>query len=52
MISETEEREYLKEEESELLFGEPEAVPLVPKFLQKEKKLEGAGRGTALSQIP
>lgn len=46
-VSELKKREYLKEEESELLFGEPEAVPLVPKFLQKEQKLEGAGRGTA-----
>lgn len=46
-VSELKKRAYMQEEESEMLYEEPEAVPLVPKFLQKEAKLEGAGRGTA-----
>lgn len=46
-VSELKKREYLREEESTVLYEEPEVIPLVPEFLQKEQKLEGAGRGTA-----
>lgn len=46
-VSELKKREYMKEETSEEMYEEPEMLPLIPKFLQKETKLKGAGRGTA-----
>lgn len=35
------------EEEGEILYEEPEIVPLLPKFMQEEEELSGALRGTA-----
>ncbi|MEG1504755.1 MAG: helicase-exonuclease AddAB subunit AddA [Lachnospiraceae bacterium] len=45
-VSELKKREYM-EETGEMVYEEPEVVPLLPKFLQGEEKLQGAGRGTA-----
>lgn len=35
----------------EVLYEEPEVVPLIPKFLQEEAELSGASRGTAYHRI-
>lgn len=35
----------------EVLYEEPEVVPLIPKFLQEEPELSGASRGTAYHRI-
>ncbi len=42
--------EYASEyamEAGEVLYEEPEVIPLIPRFLQETQKLSGAGRGTA-----
>ncbi len=57
-VSELKKRIYLKEtygEESEeygeMLYEEPEVVPLIPNFLQEEEELTGASRGTAYHRL-
>ena len=57
-VSELKKRSYLKEslgeeldESGELLYGEPEVVPLVPRFLQEKEELTGASRGTAYHRV-
>ncbi len=35
----------------EVLYEEPEVVPLIPRFLQEESELSGASRGTAYHRI-
>lgn len=40
-----------EEELGEVLYGEPEVVPLIPGFLRKEEKLSGALRGTAYHRV-
>ena len=44
-------RNVLEEELEELSYEEPEVVPLIPKFLQEEKELTGASRGTAYHRL-
>lgn len=39
------------EEYGELSYEEPDVIPLIPKFLQKEEELTGAGRGTAYHRL-
>lgn len=39
------------EEAGELLFEEPEVIPLVPKFLSEETELKGASRGSAYHKL-
>ena len=39
------------EEYGELSYEEPDVVPLIPKFLQEEEELAGAGRGTAYHRL-
>ncbi len=57
-VSELKKRIYLTEtygEESEEFgeqpYEEPDVVPLIPKFLQKEEELTGASRGTAYHRL-
>lgn len=54
-VSELKKRAHLQEimedgasgESGELLYEEPEVIPLIPKFLKEEEELSGASRGTA-----
>ena len=46
-VSELKKRAYMEEEAGEVLYQEPEAVPLVPRFLGAEEAASGAVRGTA-----
>lgn len=53
-VSELKKREYAKDlageeltEDGEMLYGEPEVVPLFPRFRQQEEELTGASRGSA-----
>jgi len=39
------------EEAGELLFEEPDIIPLVPKFLSDENELQGASRGSAYHKL-
>ena len=39
------------EEQGELLYEEPEAVPLIPGFLQETEELTGASRGTVYHRV-
>ncbi len=41
----------MEEQYGELLYEEPEIVPLIPKFLQEETELSGASRGTAYHRV-
>lgn len=57
-VSELKKRMYLKEtlgeeleEAGELLYEEPDVVPLIPRFLQEEEELTGASRGTAYHRL-
>lgn len=57
-VSELKKRVYLtetfgegSEEYGELSYEEPDVVPLIPKFLQEEEELAGAGRGTAYHRL-
>ncbi|MFR5585383.1 MAG: hypothetical protein ACLTLQ_17680 [[Clostridium] scindens] len=57
-VSELKKRIYLKEslgeeldERGELLYEEPEVVPLIPRFLKEEEELTGASRGTAYHRL-
>lgn len=38
-------------ENGEMLYEEPEVVPLIPRFLQEEQELTGASRGTAYHRV-
>ena len=46
-VSELKKRAYLEEEAGEIVYQEPEIVPLIPGFLREEKEVMGASRGTA-----
>lgn len=46
-VSELKKYAFLSEEPGEVLYEEPEAVPLLPGFLSEETKLTGASRGSA-----
>lgn len=46
-VSELKKRAYLEEEAGEMVYQEPEMVPLLPRFLREEKEGMGASRGTA-----
>ena len=46
-VSELKKRAYMEEEAGEVLYQEPEAVPLIPRFLGAEEAASGAVRGTA-----
>ncbi|GFI35933.1 helicase-exonuclease AddAB subunit AddA [Lachnospiraceae bacterium 50-23] len=57
-VSELKKRIYMQEvsgseegQEGELLYEEPEVIPLIPRFLQKEEELSGASRGTAYHRV-
>lgn len=50
-VSELKKRAYLEEEAGEILYGEAEVIPLLPKFLQEEEVLQGASRGTAYHKV-
>ena len=39
------------EGQGDLLYEEPEVVPLLPKFMQQEEGLTGAPRGTAYHRV-
>ncbi len=50
-VSELKKRAYLEEEAGELVFDEADVIPLIPNFLQEEKELTGASRGTAYHKL-
>lgn len=57
-VSELKKRIYMQEvsgseadQDGELLYEEPEVIPLIPRFLQKEEELSGASRGTAYHRV-
>ncbi|MGN1167428.1 MAG: helicase-exonuclease AddAB subunit AddA [Lachnospiraceae bacterium] len=63
-VSELKKRAYLEEslgknmsgdaafdELGEVMYEEPEVMPLLPKFLQQEEELSGASRGTAYHRV-
>ena len=63
-VSELKKRAYLEEsfgmdmggdaaadELGEIMYEEPEVVPLLPKFLQQKEELSGASRGTAYHRV-
>ncbi|MBQ2922623.1 MAG: helicase-exonuclease AddAB subunit AddA [Tyzzerella sp.] len=49
-VSELKKRMYM-EQEGEEIFKEEDVIPLLPKFLQEEKELTGASRGTAYHKL-
>lgn len=50
-VSELKKRAYLAEEPGELLYREPEVVPLIPQFMQESHELTGASRGSAYHRV-
>lgn len=50
-VSELKKRAYLEEEAGEEMFHEPEALPLIPEFMQELKVLTGASRGSAYHKL-
>lgn len=52
-VSELKKRVHMEEMEEvgELLYEEPEIVPLLPQFMQEEEELTGALRGTAYHRV-
>ena len=52
-VSELKKRAYdMEDEESgEILYEEPEVVPLLPRFLKEEEEISGASRGTAYHRL-
>lgn len=50
-VSELKKRDYLQEESGEMLYEEPEVIPLIPRFLQEEEELTGASRGSAYHKL-
>lgn len=49
-VSELKKRAYL-EEDGEPMYREVQSSPLLPKFLEKEEKLQGASRGTVYHKV-
>lgn len=49
-VSELKKRMYMKQEGEEI-YKEEDVIPLLPKFLQEEKELTGASRGTAYHKL-
>ncbi len=50
-LEETTEEEDTETVSGEMLYEEPEVVPLIPKFLQEEGELTGASRGSAYHRV-
>lgn len=50
-VSELKKRAYLKAEGGEIVYEEPEVVPLIPQFLREEEELTGASRGSAYHKL-
>lgn len=50
-VSELKKRQYMEEENSEILIEEPELVPLLPNFMQETEILTGASRGTVYHKL-
>ena len=50
-VSELKKHAYLKEESGEILYEEPEMVPLIPKSMQETEELKGASRGSAYHKV-
>ncbi len=50
-VSELKKQQALSEENGELLYKEEEVIPLLPKKLQEQEVLKGAGRGTAYHRV-
>ena len=50
-VSELKKRTYLAEEAGEILYEEPEPVPLIPRFAEKGEELWGASRGSAYHKL-
>ncbi len=50
-VSELKKRTYLEEEAGELMYDEADVIPLLPRFLQEDKELTGASRGTAYHKL-
>lgn len=50
-VSELKKRTALVEEAGEEMFSEPDAVPLVPRFMAEETGLTGASRGSAYHKL-
>ncbi len=50
-VSELKKRAYLAEEAGEVLYEEPEIVPLLPRFLEEGEGLTGASRGSAYHKL-
>ncbi len=50
-IHQMEQMEETGWEQGELLYDEPEVVPLIPRFLRQEEELTGASRGTAYHRV-
>lgn len=50
-VSELKKRTYLHEESGEIIYEEPEVVPLIPQFLKEEEELTGASRGSAYHKL-
>ena len=49
-VSELKKKAYM-EEDGQSFFGEEEVIPLLPKFLQEEKELTGASKGSAYHKV-
>ena len=50
-VSELKKREYMEEESGEILYEEPEVIPLVPGFLKEQEETAGAARGSAYHRV-
>lgn len=50
-VSELKKRNIPAEEPGEVLYEEPETVPLVPEFMQEKEELTGASRGSAYHKL-
>ena len=53
-VSELKKRAYLMEngeEDGEILYEEPEIIPLLPEFLKENEEMTGASRGTAYHRL-
>ncbi len=50
-VSELKKREYMGEESGEILYEEPEVIPLIPNFLKEQEETAGAARGSAYHRV-
>lgn len=50
-VSELKKRAYLEAEAGEVVYEEPEVIPLLPNFLAEESELTGASRGSAYHKL-